>query len=258
VAAVSQPRRGHSLTLALRSGVVAGPEALDYVAAGWSARFERAFAEELRTISGARPGSRRGDAVLTAAVRCAEALIGSILRDISDPQSDLYLAVSRICDPRVVEDAARAAGLAVNEGAARGKKSLVAAALFALGGFLGGLAQAATEGGTSAVVENVLTEEQKGDADDVLTEVIESCHALSIAVWPDPLHAKLRALQDQVDALEEQLKARKFVDRAKGRLMDEYGMSENDAFAYIQRRAINQRVTMKVIAEQVIMGDLRP
>ena len=69
---------------------------------------------------------------------------------------------------------------------------------------------------------------------------------------------EMRALADQTLNLEEQLETRKIVDRAKGRLMDEHSMGENDAFSYIQKRAMSDRVTMRVIAEKVIAGDLRP
>ena len=69
---------------------------------------------------------------------------------------------------------------------------------------------------------------------------------------------EIRALHDQTATLEEQLETRKLVDRAKGRLMDEHKMAENDAFSFIQKRAMSDRVTMRVIAEKVIAGDLRP
>jgi len=69
---------------------------------------------------------------------------------------------------------------------------------------------------------------------------------------------ELRALAEQAQSLEEQLETRKIVDRAKGRLMDEYKLSEHDAFGFIQRTAMRERLTMKSIGEQVIAGDLEP
>ena len=67
-----------------------------------------------------------------------------------------------------------------------------------------------------------------------------------------------KALHREVASLEEQLATRKVVDRAKGMLMDRYGLSENDAFAFIQKTAMRERSTMKVIAQQVIDGGLTP
>jgi two-component system, response regulator PdtaR len=69
---------------------------------------------------------------------------------------------------------------------------------------------------------------------------------------------EMKALTDQTVTLEEQLETRKLVDRAKGRLMDEHGLAENAAFSFIQKRAMSERVTMRVIAERVIAGELGP
>jgi two-component system, response regulator PdtaR len=67
---------------------------------------------------------------------------------------------------------------------------------------------------------------------------------------------ELQALFDEKQSLEDQLETRKVVDRAKGMIMDRHGLSESDAFAWIQRRAMADRVTMRVVADRVIAGDL--
>jgi two-component system, response regulator PdtaR len=69
---------------------------------------------------------------------------------------------------------------------------------------------------------------------------------------------EIKALHDQAQSLEEQLATRKLVDRAKGRLMDAHGLSEQDAFTFIQRTAMQQRHTMRVVSEQVLAGELVP
>ena len=69
---------------------------------------------------------------------------------------------------------------------------------------------------------------------------------------------ELMALNGEVDALEEQLEARKTIDRAKGVLIDTHGMSESDAFGFIQRAAMNHRSTMKAVAERILSGEVRP
>jgi response regulator NasT len=69
---------------------------------------------------------------------------------------------------------------------------------------------------------------------------------------------EMKALHDQNLTLEEKLETRKLVDRAKGRLMDQHGLSENDAFNFLQKTAMNQRKTLKDIAQSVIDGDLKP
>jgi response regulator NasT len=69
---------------------------------------------------------------------------------------------------------------------------------------------------------------------------------------------ELTALADEVRGLEEQLETRKIVDRAKGILMDRHGLSEQDAFSFIQKRAMTERTKMKSIADQVVAGTLAP
>ena len=69
---------------------------------------------------------------------------------------------------------------------------------------------------------------------------------------------EMKALHDQAQNLEEQLDTRKIVDRAKGRLMDEHAMSEQDAFSFIQRQAMHERLTMKAVGERIIAGELSP
>ncbi|MEX2293181.1 MAG: response regulator [Acidimicrobiales bacterium] len=69
---------------------------------------------------------------------------------------------------------------------------------------------------------------------------------------------EMQALFDQNSTLEDQLETRKVVDRAKGLLMDAHDLSESDAFSWIQKRAMEDRRTMRVVAEQVIAGELSP
>jgi two-component system, response regulator PdtaR len=69
---------------------------------------------------------------------------------------------------------------------------------------------------------------------------------------------EMKALREEVQGLENQLETRRLVDRAKGILMDECGMKEHDSFSFIQKTAMQERLTMKAIAERVIAGELRP
>ncbi len=69
---------------------------------------------------------------------------------------------------------------------------------------------------------------------------------------------ELRSLTGEIDALGEQLESRKVIDRAKGLLMDELGMSETDAFGFIQRTAMSERTRMRDVADRILDGSLRP
>ena len=69
---------------------------------------------------------------------------------------------------------------------------------------------------------------------------------------------EINALKDQTASLEEQLETRKIVDRAKGKLMDDFSLNENAAFGFIQKRAMSERVTMRDISQRIIDGDIKP
>ena len=68
----------------------------------------------------------------------------------------------------------------------------------------------------------------------------------------------MQAMADEARDLEEQLETRKLVDRAKGLLMDQHGLSEAEAFTFIQRTAMSDRQTMSAVATRVVEGDLTP
>jgi len=65
-------------------------------------------------------------------------------------------------------------------------------------------------------------------------------------------HAQMIALQSEIADLTERLETRKLIDRAKGILMQAMKLSEPDAFKWIQRTAMDKRVSMKQVAEAVI------
>jgi len=69
---------------------------------------------------------------------------------------------------------------------------------------------------------------------------------------------ELQALNGQMEVLGEQLEARKIIDKAKGRLIDGFGMKEQEAFSFIQRTAMKDRSRMRDVAEKILSGDLQP
>ena len=79
--------------------------------------------------------------------------------------------------------------------------------------------------------------------------------AIEIAV---SRHRQLVALQQEVGDLHERLETRKVIDRAKGILMSTLKLSEPDAFSWIQRTAMDRRMSMKDVALAVISPDAVP
>ncbi len=60
-------------------------------------------------------------------------------------------------------------------------------------------------------------------------------------------------IEEQAADLEDKLETRKVVDRAKGILMDQYGLKEQEAFRRIQVQSMNTRKSMREIAEAIII-----
>ncbi len=71
-------------------------------------------------------------------------------------------------------------------------------------------------------------------------------------------YAELNALEQEVGDLSERLEARKLVDRAKGRLMDGHGMSEQEAWRFLQIEAMNRRLRIHEVAREVVDGRAAP
>ena len=71
-------------------------------------------------------------------------------------------------------------------------------------------------------------------------------------------HREMRAITDQAQTLADRLEDRKTIDRARGVLMDEGGLSETDAFRFIQQAAMNERANMADVARQVLEDGRRP
>ena len=68
-------------------------------------------------------------------------------------------------------------------------------------------------------------------------------------------HAQLAALEGEVSDLTDRLETRKVVERAKGVLQTERGISEPEAFRWIQKTSMDKRLSMRAVAEAVLAGD---
>lgn len=71
-------------------------------------------------------------------------------------------------------------------------------------------------------------------------------------------HLQMSALAAEVADLHDRLETRKLIDRAKGILMKALNLPEPEAFSWIQRAAMDRRMSMKAVAEAVINPDAVP
>ncbi len=70
--------------------------------------------------------------------------------------------------------------------------------------------------------------------------------------------SEIVSLEAEVTDLQGRLEARKIIERAKGVLQSEHGMSEPEAFRWIQKRSMDERLSMRALAEQVLSGESLP
>ncbi|WP_376797150.1 ANTAR domain-containing response regulator, partial [Thermogemmatispora sp.] len=64
---------------------------------------------------------------------------------------------------------------------------------------------------------------------------------------------EFRAMEGKAKELSEQLETRKVVERAKGLLMQRYGLTEQEAFRKIQKASMNNRKSMREVAEAILL-----
>lgn len=63
---------------------------------------------------------------------------------------------------------------------------------------------------------------------------------------------EIQELRDQVDELKNRLESRKHVDKAKGLLIQHMGLTEQEAFRWIQKTSMDRRLTMMEVADAVV------
>ena len=80
------------------------------------------------------------------------------------------------------------------------------------------------------------------DASDVIP-------AIEIAIGR---FAEIKAIEDELASLEDRFESRKIIDQAKGILQENLGLSEPEAFRWIQKTAMDLRKSMREVADGVI------
>jgi len=71
-------------------------------------------------------------------------------------------------------------------------------------------------------------------------------------------HRQMKTLETEVADLYERLETRKIIDRAKGILMKAMNLSEPESFNWIQKTAMDRRISMKQVAQAVISPESAP
>jgi len=71
-------------------------------------------------------------------------------------------------------------------------------------------------------------------------------------------HKQMKSLESEVADIYERLETRKLIDRAKGILMKAMNLSEPESFSWIQKTAMDRRISMKEVANAIISPEAAP
>jgi len=71
-------------------------------------------------------------------------------------------------------------------------------------------------------------------------------------------HKQMKTLESEVADIYERLETRKVIDRAKGILMKAMNLSEPESFSWIQKTAMDRRISMKEVANAIISPESAP
>ena len=71
-------------------------------------------------------------------------------------------------------------------------------------------------------------------------------------------HRQMKTLESEVADIHERLETRKIIDRAKGILMKAMNLSEQESFSWIQKTAMDRRISMKEVANAIISPEAAP
>jgi response regulator NasT len=71
-------------------------------------------------------------------------------------------------------------------------------------------------------------------------------------------HKQMKSLESEVVDIYERLETRKVIDRAKGILMKAMNLSEPESFSWIQKTAMDRRISMKEVANAIISPEAAP
>jgi response regulator NasT len=71
-------------------------------------------------------------------------------------------------------------------------------------------------------------------------------------------HRQMKSLESEVADIYERLETRKVIDRAKGILMKAMNLSEPESFSWIQKTAMDRRISMKEVANAIISPEAAP
>jgi response regulator NasT len=104
---------------------------------------------------------------------------------------------------------------------------------------------------------NLESAQKGGDAgiSAILTKPVRKDELTAALTLSLTAAGRLDSLREEVATLKESIESRKVVEKAKGRLMERDGLTEAEAFRRMQKLSMNQRISMRQLAEAILLTD---
>ena len=86
----------------------------------------------------------------------------------------------------------------------------------------------------------------------ILSDITEKRRREQDAKVQEALMQRIQELEEELNEMRDSLETRKILDRAKGILMAEHNITEDESYRRIQRQAMMKRMTIKEVAESIL------
>lgn len=105
----------------------------------------------------------------------------------------------------------------------------------------------------SLINNEILEKAKEAHAAALLAKTVDEVNLLAVIEIALTNYQELIKLENQVKELKETLETRKAIERAKGILMETIGLTEAEAFKRMQKQSMNKRISMRQLAEAIIL-----
>ncbi len=107
---------------------------------------------------------------------------------------------------------------------------------------------------TSAYSQALIEKAREARVSALLTKPVDEMSILPAVELALANYGEIVRLEGKVKELKELLETRKLLERAKGILMETMGLTEAEAFRRMQKQSMNKRISMRQVAEAVILA----
>lgn len=95
----------------------------------------------------------------------------------------------------------------------------------------------------------------EGTVSTILAKPVREDELMAALVLSIAAARRVERLKEEVSSLKESIESRKVIEKAKGRLMERDKLSEAEAFRRMQRLAMDRRISMRQLAEAILLTE---